>query len=66
MQYIYIYISNYWGPMEGACSLAVPAMSTRPKTSALRMPSTHPSNIYIKSNTNPTQQIFIQNYKNSP
>ena len=29
------------GPTEGACSMAVPAMSTRPGTSALRMPSTH-------------------------
>ena len=28
---------------EGACSMAVPAMSTRPRTSALRMPSTHPA-----------------------
>ena len=31
------------GPTEGACSLAVPAMSTRPRTSALRMHSTHPA-----------------------
>ena len=31
------------GPTEGACSMAVPAMSTRPRTSALRMPSTHPA-----------------------
>ena len=30
------------GPTEGACSMAVLAMSTRPMTSALRMPSTHP------------------------
>ena len=30
-------------PTEGACSMAVPAMSTRPRTSALRMPSTHPT-----------------------
>ena len=29
-------------PTEGACSMSVPAMSTRPRTSALRMPSTHP------------------------
>ena len=29
------------GPTEGACSMAAPAMSTRPRTSALRMPSTH-------------------------
>ena len=28
---------------EGACSMAVPAVSTRPRTSALRMPSTHPA-----------------------
>ena len=32
------------GPSEGACSMAVPAVSTRPRTSALRMPSTHPAN----------------------
>ena len=31
-----------WGPTEGACSMVVPAMSTKPRTSALRMPSTHP------------------------
>ena len=31
------------GPTEGACSMAVPAMSTRPRTSALQMPSTHPA-----------------------
>ena len=31
------------GPTEGSCSMAVPAMSTRPKTSALRMPSAHPA-----------------------
>ena len=31
------------GPTEGACSMAVPAMSTRPRTSALRMLSTHPA-----------------------
>ena len=31
------------GPAEGACSMAVPAMSTRPRTSALRIPSTHPA-----------------------
>ena len=31
------------GPTEGACSMAVPAMSTRPRTSALRMHSTHPA-----------------------
>ena len=31
------------GPSEGACSMAVPAMSTRLRTSALRMPSTHPA-----------------------
>ena len=31
------------GPTEGACSMAVPAMSTRPSTSALRMTSTHPA-----------------------
>ena len=28
---------------KGACSMVVPAMSTRPRTSALRMPSTHPT-----------------------
>ena len=28
---------------EGACSMAVPAMSTRPRTSAIRMPFTHPA-----------------------
>ena len=33
-----------YGPTEGACSMAVPAMSTRPRTNALRMPSTHPAN----------------------
>ena len=27
----------------GPCSMAVPAMITRPRTSALRMPSTHPA-----------------------
>ena len=32
------------GPTEGACSMAVPAMSTKPRISALRMPSTHPAN----------------------
>ena len=32
-----------WGPTEGACSMAVPAMNTRHSTSALRMPSTHPA-----------------------
>ena len=31
------------GPTDGACSMAVPSMSTRPRTSALRMPSTHPT-----------------------
>ena len=31
------------GPTEGACTMAVPAMSTRPRTIALRMPSTHPA-----------------------
>ena len=30
-------------PTEGACSMAVPAMSTRPSTSALRIPFTHPA-----------------------
>ena len=30
------------GPTEGACPMVVPAMSTRPRTSALRMPSTQP------------------------
>ena len=30
-------------PTEGACSMAVPDMSTRPRISALRMPSTHPA-----------------------
>ena len=29
---------------EGACSMAVPAMRTRSRTSALRMPSAHPAN----------------------
>ena len=29
------------GPREGACSMAVPAMRTKPKTSALRIHSTH-------------------------
>ena len=29
--------------MERACSMAVPAMSTRPRTSALRMPPTYPA-----------------------
>ena len=29
---------DWWGHMEGDCSMAVPAMSTR-----LRMPSTHPA-----------------------
>ena len=31
------------GLTEGACSMAVPAMNTRPRTSTLRMPSTHPA-----------------------
>ena len=31
------------GPTEGSCSMAVPAMSTRLRTSALPMPSTHPA-----------------------
>ena len=30
-------------PTEGACSMAVPTMSTTPRTSALQMPSTHPA-----------------------
>ena len=29
-----------WGPTEGASSMAVTALSTRPMTCALRMPST--------------------------
>ena len=33
--------STSWGPTEGACSMAVPAMSTLSRTSALPMPSTH-------------------------
>ena len=33
-----------WGPTEGACTVAVPAMTTRPRTSVLRMLSTHPAN----------------------
>ena len=32
----------YGGSTEITCSMAVPAMSTRPRTSALQMPSTHP------------------------
>ena len=28
---------------EGVSSMAVPSMSTKPRTSALRMPSTHPA-----------------------
>ena len=40
---MYIMSEKYRGPKEGACSMAVPAMSTRPGTSALRMPSTHPA-----------------------
>ena len=31
------------GRTEGACLMAVPAMNTRPMTSALWMPSTHPA-----------------------
>ena len=31
------------GPTEGACLIAAPSIDTRPKTSALRMPSTHPA-----------------------
>ena len=31
------------GATEAACSMAVRAMSTRPWTSVLRMPSTHPA-----------------------
>ena len=34
---------SWRGPTEGACSMAVPVMSTRPRTSALRMPPTHPA-----------------------
>ena len=30
-------------PTEGACWMAVPAMSTRPRTNCSRMPSTHPA-----------------------
>ena len=30
-----------WGPTEGASSMAVHALITRPRTSALRRPSTH-------------------------
>ena len=30
-----------WGPTECACSMAVPVISTRPRTSALRMSSTY-------------------------
>ena len=33
----------YWGLTEGACSMAVSAMSTRPMASALRMSPTHPA-----------------------
>ena len=32
-----------WEHTDGACSMAVPAMSTRPRTSVLRMHSTHPA-----------------------
>ena len=31
------------GSTEGASAMAVPAMSTRPRTSALRLPSTYPT-----------------------
>ena len=34
---------DVWGPTEGACSMAVPVIITRPRTSALRMPSTQPA-----------------------
>ena len=37
---IVVMMGKWWGPTEGACSMAVLAMSTR--TSALRMPSTNP------------------------
>ena len=36
-------IGKLRGPTEGACSMAIPAMSTRPRNSALRMPSGHPA-----------------------
>ena len=43
-------VTIWWrGSTEGACAMAVPAMSTRPMTSALRIPSTHPA--IIRSNT---------------
>ena len=29
------------GPTKRACSMVAPAMTTRPRTSTLRMPSTH-------------------------
>ena len=32
-----------WGPTEGTCSMEIPDMSIRPRTSALRMPSNHPA-----------------------
>ena len=31
------------GPTKEACTMAVPSMSTRPRTSTLRMSSTHPA-----------------------
>ena len=43
------YIRKAWqtnrnvGTYRGSCMMAVPAMSTRPRTSALRVPSTHPA-----------------------
>ena len=40
-QYV-VYDSKRWGPTEGACLIAVPAVRTRPGTSARRMPSTYP------------------------
>ena len=37
------HVKLHWGPTKGACSMAVPGLSTRPRTSALRMPSAHPA-----------------------
>ena len=39
-----VYVGEYGvreGPTEGACSMMVPAISTRPRTSALRVPYTY-------------------------
>ena len=43
VSYLTIFESHYTlTRKEEACSMAVPAMNTQPKTIALQLPSTHP------------------------